>query len=191
MLYGWHMFLPPNVERQSDRQREWMKERLIETYSLCVPLHTHAHTHTHIKEPLCALTAFALAVKEEGERQQKHKQQNGGAHRTTGNNSHWNNIWNKHKQKKGVRLRDSCCLIVTETCCRLSIKPVVSDSSLVLDLWGLVMLIRYASQSRDKNSVSVHVRTQPSPLSLALSLSLEDVVFWSWRNLTAERKRAR
>lgn len=42
-------------------------------------------------------------------------------------------------------MRDSCCLIVTETCVN-----VVSYSSLALDLRGLVMLIRNASQTRDK-----------------------------------------
>lgn len=97
MLYGWHMFLSSNVERQSDRYGEWMKEktnRHIQYVCVRAPTraHTHTHTHTNIREPLFALTAFALAVEEEGERQQKHKQQNGGAHRTTGDNSHWNNI---------------------------------------------------------------------------------------------------
>lgn len=65
-------------------------------------------THTVWRKPPCALTAFALAVEEEGERKEKHKQQDGGAHRTNGDNSHRNNVWNKHRQKKGSGLRDSC-----------------------------------------------------------------------------------
>lgn len=39
-----------------------------------------------------ALTAFMLTVQEEGERKQKHKKQYARADRTTGDNSHWDNI---------------------------------------------------------------------------------------------------
>lgn len=41
-----------------------MKERLTD-----VPL------HSNVSEPVCALTAFALAVEEGGERRQKHNHQ--------------------------------------------------------------------------------------------------------------------
>lgn len=59
------------IKRYTAGEAEWQLWRVDERKTDRHILYVHAptHTHTHIREQLRALTAFALAVEEEGERQ--------------------------------------------------------------------------------------------------------------------------